>query len=145
MSADYDNPWMWRGEPFTDPSGWYGMVYLIVDRGRGMQYIGRKFFRRRVKRPGKRARSADSDWRTYYGSSDVLKEEVKRRGTGDFERYVLSLHKTRGSVNYHEMKELFTRNVLADNRYYNETIGQYRRVKTEGDEFSDVEGLCSNF
>jgi hypothetical protein len=77
---------------------------------------------------------SESDWKRYFGSSDELKQDIKRIGRSSFRREILSLHTTLGKVNYEETKQLFIHNVLMEAlddgtpKYYNSNIlGRYMR------------------
>jgi len=127
----YNNPWRFNGETFGDENigEFVGFVYCIVNRIDGRKYIGRKYFHsiRKVKGKSRRQRS-DSDWKTYYGSSKELIEDVKKHGEENFGRFILSLHTTRGDCNYEEVKQQFLNNVLEEDGWYNETInGKWHR------------------
>jgi len=145
MAVDYENPWMYEGNPFTsdDIGDYYGFVYRITNITNGKQYIGRKYFvQKRKPKGGKRRVTSESDWKKYYGSSDELKSDIKRDGKDSFKREILSLHTTLGKVNYEETKQLFLYNVLMealDNgepAYYNSNIlGRY--MKKDYGQFRD--------
>lgn len=135
--ASYDNPWLYKGQPFeSDEIGKrFGFVYLITNLTNDRLYIGRKYFwsTRKVKGKSRRQKS-ESDWKDYYGSSDDLKADVEKLGKENFKREILSLHDTKGSVNYTEIKEQFVRGVLETNLYYNTSInGKWRNVKLTRD------------
>ena len=133
----YENPWLYEGKPFTsdDIGDQFGFVYCITNLQTGKQYIGRKYFTsRRKPRGGKRRVTSESDWKKYYGSSDELKSDVKQLGKEIFKREILSLHATKGKVNFEETKQLFVNNVLIETlsdgtpAYYNSNIlGRYYR------------------
>jgi hypothetical protein len=77
-------------------------------------------------RGAKRRSKIESDWRKYYGSSEIVKEMVKELGPDNFKREILSLHITKGEMNYTEVKEQFQRNVLESEDYINDNInGKY--------------------
>jgi len=127
---DYENPWTFDGMPFgsDDINKYYGFVYLIITP-EGKKYIGRKYFWsvRKVKGKSRRQRS-ESDWKTYYGSSEVLKEQIKKSDKNLYKREILSLHTTKGRVNYEEVKEQFFNEVLEDEDYINDNInGKWHR------------------
>ena len=89
---------------------------------------------KRKPRGGKRRVTSESDWKRYFGSSDELKQDIKRIGKNFFRREILSLHETLGKVNYEETKQLFLHNVLMEAlddgtpMYYNSNIlGRYMR------------------
>jgi hypothetical protein len=65
---------------------------------------------------------------SYYGSSKILKEIILESTNDNFSREILSLHKTKGLVNYTETKLLFQNDVLealnnkGERQYYNDQI-----------------------
>ena len=135
--ADYENPWTYKGSTFTsvDINDFFGYVYCITNLQTGKKYIGRKYFsQRRKPRTGKRKVTSESDWKKYYGSSEELKQDIKQFGRSIFRREIISLHKTKGTVNFEETKQLFLNNVLTESlddgtpAYYNSNIlGRYMR------------------
>ena len=137
VEGDYENPWLYQGTAFTsdDIGNKFGYVYLIVNRTTGKKYIGRKYFTQcRKPRGGKRRVSSESNWKKYYGSSPELTADVKEFGQHSFSREILSLHTTKGRVNFEETKQLFINNVLTEAgsdgqpAYYNSNIlGRYYR------------------
>ena len=137
LEVDYENPWMYEGNPFTsdDIGDYYGFVYRITNTTSGKQYIGRKYFtQKRKPKGGKRKVTSESDWKRYYGSSDDLKRDIREIGKDSFRREIISLHETLGKVNYEETKQLFLHNVLMESlddgtpMYYNSNIlGRYMR------------------
>ena len=132
MEGDYENPWTYKGTAFTsdDIDSFFGFVYRITNLQTGKQYIGRKYFTSsRKPRGGKRKVTTESDWKCYYGSSKELKQDVKELGRSVFRREIISLHRTKGWVNYEETRQLFLNNVLSeDENYYNSNIlGRYMK------------------
>ena len=135
----YENAWTYKGTTFTsdDINDFFGYVYCITNLQTGRKYIGRKYFvQKRKPRSGKGKRrvTSESDWKKYYGSSDELKGDLKKFGKGIFKREILSLHTTKGTVNFEETKQLFLNNVLTEAlddgtpAYYNSNIlGRYMR------------------
>ena len=135
--GDYENPWTYEGSTFTsdDINDFFGYVYRITNIQNGRQYIGRKYFTQRRKPRGARRKvTSESDWKSYYGSSKELTEDRKLLGSNCFKREILSLHTTKGQVNFEETKQLFLHNVLTETLdgktplYYNSNIlGRYMR------------------
>ena len=130
--TDYDNPWVYKNTTFTsdDIGDFFGFVYRITNLQSGKQYIGRKYFYQFRKPRGKsRKVKSESDWKKYYGSSDELNTDRKTLGNECFKREIISLHTTKGWVNYEETRQLFLNNVLSENEnYYNSNIlGRYMR------------------
>ena len=127
----YNNPWLLNDQPFLtdDIKDNYGFVYCITDTVNGRKYIGRKYFWSVRKVVGKRKKSKkESDWQDYYSSSDVLHTLIKEHGPDRFKREILFLGKTKGQVNYMEIKLQFQLDVLeclmenGQRQYYNENI-----------------------
>ena len=134
---DYENPWIFDGTPFLseDINGMHGFVYCITNTLNGKRYIGRKYFYQlRKPRGGGRRVKSESDWKKYYGSSAELTEDRKKFGNLVFKRDILSLHKSKGLVNFEETRQLFLNNVLTEAMsdgtpaFYNSNIlGRYMR------------------
>jgi len=133
ISADsYDNPWTFDDTPITssDIGDYYGFVYLITNLKTNEMYVGRKYFwklRKPKTKDKKRRVKSESDWKDYYGSCKRLLEAIADLGKQNFRREIISLHKTKGDVNYSEIKEQFKRDVLEkrdNNRkvFYNDNI-----------------------
>ena len=130
--TEYENPWVYKNTTFTsdDIGDFFGFVYRITNLQSGKQYIGRKYFYQFRKPRGKsRKVKSESDWKKYYGSSDELNTDRKTLGNECFKREIISLHTTKGWVNYEETRQLFLNNVLSENEnYYNSNIlGRYMR------------------
>lgn len=131
MEIDYENPWRYRGKPFTSDRihDSYGFVYCITEKTTGRQYVGRKYFWSKRKPRGKSRRvTKESDWKSYYGSNDELKKAVKKNGIYNYDRKILSLHKTVGKTNFAETEALFKHKVLTEKmkdgtpKYFNNQI-----------------------
>ena len=120
----YENSWTLNGKIIDteDIADNYGFVYCITNLSSGKKYIGKKFFytskTKQVKKKKKRYK-AESDWKTYYGSNEALKEDVNTLGNHNFKREILRLCKTKGTCNYYEAREQFVLDVLRDPNYYN--------------------------
>ena len=137
--GDYENAWTYQGTTFTsaDIGDFFGYVYCITNIQTGKKYIGHKYFTScRKPRSGKSKRrvTTESDWKRYYGSSPELKDDVKKFGRSTFKREIISLHSTKGKVNFEETRQLFVNNVLTEAlddgtpAYYNSNIlGRYYR------------------
>ena len=131
MSCDYENPWIYGDKYFTtdDIGDYFGFVYNITNLTNERQYIGRKYFWSFRKPKGKsRKVKLESDWKKYYGSCPELKEDIEKYGKGNFKRTILSLHGTKGRVNFEETRQLFLNGVLTESldngepAYYNSNI-----------------------
>ncbi len=117
IDIDYENPWYFKGSPFLtqDIEDNFGFVYLITNTQNNRRYIGRKYFWSfRTPKGKKRKVKQESDWKKYYGSCPELKEDVEHYDRQNFSRTILSLHKTKGRVNFEETRQLFINGVLTE-------------------------------
>ena len=119
--------WQYDGKDFTEDliGDNYGFVYQIKNLTNGRKYIGKKFFysakTKQVKGKKKKIK-VPSDWQTYYGSSDTLKQDVLSLGHENFSREILHLCRSKGECGYLEAKEQFIRGVMESEDYYNTWI-----------------------
>jgi hypothetical protein len=119
--------WLLNGAVFEEPSeNDYGFVYKITNNIDSKVYIGKKlfWFKKTKTLKGKKKRYlAPSDWKTYFGSSKAVQEDVKRLGEDMFTREIIRLCKNKGECSYYEAKFQFEHNVLYEpQRYYNDWI-----------------------
>lgn len=115
----------------SDLEGFIGFVYKITNLQTDKAYIGKKLLKktRTKKVAGKKRRKkvvTDSDWKDYYGSNEELKNDIQELGEQSFRREILKLCKTKGSVNYWELKYQILNEVLESDSWYNSWI--YVRV-----------------
>ena len=113
------------------PEEYIGFVYLITNKITGRKYIGKKLakfsktsYKTVILKNGtkkkKRIKSkVDSDWRDYYGSSDLLNKDIQQLGKENFTREILYFCKTKAECSYVEAREQFSRRVLESTDYYN--------------------------
>ena len=120
--------WTYQGREVTEDEieSHVGFVYLITNLTNNKKYVGKKLFKstrtKTIKGKRKKVKS-DSDWRDYYGSNAILKEDVKQLGPENFKREILKLCKSKGTANYFEMKYQIQFEVLErPDEYYNEWI-----------------------
>ena len=121
--------WTFEGKIIDEiPEEYEGFVYLITNITTGQKYIGKKLAKFKTTKPplkgrkNKRRGYKESDWRTYYGSSDRLNADVASIGSDKFTREILYLCKGRGEMSYIEAREQFDRRVLETDDYYNGII-----------------------
>jgi hypothetical protein len=122
--------WLRNDVEFTsDMIGDYvGFVYIITDLTNNKRYVGKKLFESKRTLPPlkgktrKRKITKESDWMSYYGSSEELMLLVESNGTETFKREILHLCHSRGEMSYLEAKEQFDRGVLLSDDYYNGII-----------------------
>lgn len=124
--------WTFNNKPFDSDviKDYVGFVYEVYDTQTEMKYIGKKKFWSRVTRPplkgkkNKRRSLKESDWQSYYGSSEEVKQLVENTGEWRFKRKIIRLCKTAGEMSYYEMKEQIDNDVLLKpNEYYNAFVG----------------------
>jgi len=108
-----------------DAEGYFGFVYLITHNQTGRKYIGKKFFTkagtRQIKGKKKKIRKT-SDWESYWGSNTELQTEVKQNGEDQYTREILHLCKSRSECSYWETFEIFSRQALLSDSYYNSWV-----------------------
>ena len=121
--------WTYKGNPVDElPEDCEGFVYIITNLTNNKKYIGKKLARFKVTRPplkgkkNKRRSTKESDWRTYWGSSEHLLSDVQELGEENFTREVLHYCQSKGMLSYLEAKEQFDREVLLTDEYYNGII-----------------------
>lgn len=105
----------------TIPKDAYGFIYKITNLKTQQYYIGKKnyFFKRREK---KTIVFVESDWKDYYGSSDLLKKDIAKLGKDTFKREIIEVCYSKAELSYKEVVHLFKNNVLEDEKCYNQNI-----------------------
>jgi hypothetical protein len=120
----YHMTWQYNKEDFTDvPKGMEGFVYVITNLTNDKKYIGKKnFWTRQKDRKTGRRKTKESDWQSYWGSCDLLIEDVKLLGQDKFFREILYLCPHKKSMSYYETMEQFKRDVILREDYYNTNV-----------------------
>ena len=110
------NMWFHKGEEITEIDPKYiAFVYLITNLTNGRRYIGKKltkFSRTKVVKGKKKKVKVDSDWQTYWSSSEEVQKDVKELGEHNFRREILHFCISKGTSTYLEAKEQFANEVL---------------------------------
>lgn len=122
--------WYYNNEVFTSEmiGDYAGFVYCITNTLTNKKYVGKKTFKSTRTLPPLKGKSRkrkvvkESDWMTYYGSSEDVKMLVEEQGPETFHREILHLCKTKGEMGYLELKEQVEREVLLSEEYYNGII-----------------------
>ena len=122
--------WTYNGTDLFDiPSGSVGFIYVILNNVTGRKYIGQKTLFSKKTRPPlkgntkKRRSVVDSDWRTYWGSSEELKRDIANLGETNFKRDIMKFCESKSLMNYEETKIQFDLDVLRQpTLYYNGII-----------------------
>lgn len=122
--------WLYNNTEFTseDINNYVGFVYIITDLNNSKKYIGKKtLVSRRKLRPLKgqtrrRTKISESNWQSYYGSSEEVNRILEEHGPDRFKREILHLCTSKGEMAYLELKEQMEREVLLNDDYYNGII-----------------------
>ena len=121
--------WYYKDDLITElPGDCEAFVYLITNLTNDRKYVGKKLAKFKTTKPplkgkkNKRRGYKESDWRTYWGSSDHLNNDVAELGEEKFKREILYYCPSRGVASYIEAREQFERRVLETDDYYNGII-----------------------
>ena len=110
------------------PEGTHGFIYEVIHKPTGRKYIGKKVleFNRTLPplkgQKRKRKVTKESDWLTYYGSHQEIKQLIKEGKQEEFSREILEFVPTKKLLTYFECKYLFIKEVLEHNEYINDNI-----------------------
>ena len=119
-------------DPTFNTDDYYGYVYMTTNLESGRQYIGKKIFKhttnkklgkkelaalptQRGRTPSKKKVIKESDWKTYYGSADEVKQWAKSTSPDKLIRVILRLCHSSKELTYYETKYLFDYDVLTNN------------------------------
>jgi hypothetical protein len=121
--------WYYKDKEVSElPEDCEAFVYLITNLTNDKKYVGKKLAKFKTTKPplkgkkNKRRGTKESDWRTYWGSSDHLNADVLELGEDKFRREILYYCPSRGVASYIEAREQFERRVLETDDYYNGII-----------------------
>ena len=138
--------WWYQDQEVTElPEDCVGYVYCIENLTTGRKYIGKKLAKfskttyKTVKlKNGKKKRQKirgkiESDWLTYWSSSEDLKADVAALGEDKFSREILRYCNSKNELSYYEAKYQFEYDVLLDeNKWYNGWISvKVRKFKLQ--------------
>lgn len=125
---DNPEPWHWNGKQIEEIPEEFkehqSFVYLITNKVNKKRYVGFKtIVSRRFKSVKGKKKSAlvESDWRTYFSSSQELLHDVGVYGRGNFLREIIAFTVNKGVGKYYEAEEQFRRGVISNHHeeYYN--------------------------
>jgi hypothetical protein len=117
--------------PTFNTDDYYGYVYMTTNLENGRKYIGKKIFKhttnkklgkkelaalptQRGRTPSKKKVIKESDWKTYYGSADEVKQWAKSTSPDKLIRVILRLCHSSKELTYYETKHLFDYDVLTN-------------------------------
>jgi hypothetical protein len=123
----------WLFPHIFDPDEWFGFIYRITELDTCREYLGKKQFHQHLRKAvkgkvNKKKVTKESDWRTYTGSCERLNLAIKLKGMSNYTFEIVSLHKTRGSLVYAEVRMQIAEEVLrarlpnGERKYYNGLI-----------------------
>lgn len=118
-------------DPTFNTDDYYGYVYMTTNLENGRKYIGKKIFKhttnkklgkkelaalptQRGRTPFKKKVIKESDWKTYYGSADEVKQWAKSTSPDKLIRVILRLCHSSKELTYYETKYLFDYDVLTN-------------------------------
>lgn len=113
------------------PPDTYGFIYEVLHKPTQKRYLGKKvlLFNRTLPplkgTKKKRKVIKESDWKTYYGSHEVIKKLIKEGKKEEFDRTILQCVSSKKLLTYYETKFLFIKEVLEphdENCYINDNI-----------------------
>jgi hypothetical protein len=127
--------WYYKNQEITElPENVVGFVYCITNLTTNRKYIGKKLAnfsktktktittKAGVKKKKKIRYKEESDWKTYWSSSEELNKDVKELGEESFRRDILHFCYSKGRLSYMELKEQIERKVLETDEYMNGII-----------------------
>lgn len=125
--------------------GTFGFIYVTTHIPTGKKYLGKKSLYHNIKKklgkkelaeqPITRGRTAttkqvikESDWKTYYGSEEFIKQQIKLGKKEEFTREIIHLVTNKKLLTYFECKYLFNSGVLESDTWLNSNIlGKFYR------------------
>ena len=117
----------------------FGFIYVTTHIPTGKKYLGKKSLYSTInKKLGKkelanqpitRGRSKttkqitkESDWKTYYGSEEFIKDKIKNNLHSEFSREIIQLVPNKKLLTYFECKYQFIHSVLESDKWNNTNI-----------------------
>jgi hypothetical protein len=129
-----------RIESINDfPENTFGFIYITTHIPTGKKYLGKKSLHHNVKKkltkkelaeqPITRGRKLttqtiqkESDWKTYYGSEEFIKQKIKEGKQEEFTREIIHFVSNKKLLTYFECKYQFQLGVLESNEWLNTNI-----------------------
>jgi hypothetical protein len=128
--------WYYKGKTVNDIEDLgkdvFGFIYITTHIPTGKKYIGKKSLQHNIKKkltkkqiaeqtgPGRKKTSEkvqkESDWKTYYGSNEFIKNLVKEEKQNELSREIIQIVSNKKLLTYYEMKHLFTNEVLENQK-----------------------------
>jgi hypothetical protein len=121
------------------PQNTFGFIYITTHIPTGKKYLGKKSLyhtlnkklgkKELLEQPISRGRTKttkqivkESDWKTYYGSEEFIKQKIKEGKQEEFTREIIKFVDNKKLLTYFECKYQFTYNVLENREWMNTNI-----------------------
>ena len=124
--------WLYKEEVIDSiekmPKNTFGFIYEVCYIPTNEKYLGKKVLQFNKKLPPlkgfkrKRKVVVESDWQTYYGSHQKIKNLLKEGKQDNFRRIILEFAFNKKNLTYLETKYLFSNHVLENTEYINDNI-----------------------
>jgi hypothetical protein len=124
--------WLYKEEVIDSiekmPKNTFGFIYEVCYIPTNEKYLGKKVLQFNKKLPPlkgfkrKRKVVVESDWQTYYGSHQKIKNLLKEGKQDNFRRTILEFAFNKKNLTYLETKYLFSNHVLENTEYINDNI-----------------------
>jgi hypothetical protein len=124
--------WLYKEEVIDSiekmPKNTFGFIYEVCYIPTNEKYLGKKVLQFNKKLPPlkgfkrKRKVVVESDWQTYYGSHQKIKNILKEGKQDNFKRTILEFAFNKKHLTYLETKYLFSNHVLENTEYINDNI-----------------------
>ena len=124
--------WLYKEEVIDSiekmPKNTFGFIYEVCYIPTNEKYLGKKVLQFNKKLPPlkgfkrKRKVVVESDWQTYYGSHQKIKNLLKEDKQDNFRRTILEFAFNKKNLTYLETKYLFSNHVLENTEYINDNI-----------------------
>lgn len=135
--------WLYNNTPINTiediPQDAFGFIYITTHIPTGKRYLGKKsLYHTTNKKLGKkelaeqpvtrgRAKTTkqvtkESDWKTYYGSEDFIKQAIKNKQHDEFTREIIHFVTNKKQLTYYECKYQFIYGVLESDEWMNSNI-----------------------
>jgi len=134
--------WLYKGKVINEisdlPENTQGFIYKVIRISDGKFYVGRKnlYSERKKpltkkellehtgkgKKPTKKLVVSESDWKSYYGSNPLLKEDIKQVGKEGFTREILHVCFHKKQMTYQEFRYQILEGCLESENCWNDNI-----------------------
>lgn len=125
----FEPQWLYNNQTYQPEENHHSFVYVITRLDTNKKYIGKKILKHKHTKPPlkgnkrKRVNIIESDWKTYWGSSEQLLNEINLIGVSMFKREILHICYSKGEASYLETKEILLNDALLyPDKWYNSWV-----------------------